>query len=103
MTLYCVEVPWHAHHTPEEYPGLYCWFGSLAKAQKFAREKASNMEWDGALTYEVHAGGEQHQGVVVTKESLPRLSPKKLALWMSRRACSPRGTVVYVVAVKESP
>ena len=101
MTLYCVMKPWNAYYLPEDYPDLFRWFGSLTKAKRFAREQASDLEWDSSTDHEVLVDGEFYQGVVVTKVVLPRLSTKKLVLWMSRWACSPRGTVVYVAKIEE--
>ena len=101
MTLYCVETPWLAYLLPGEYPDCFQWFSSGAEARAHARERARDEFWDETAMYRVHAGGKDYQGAVVWKVTMPRLSPKKLALWMSRNATVPCGEVVYFAEYAE--
>lgn len=100
MILYCVEEPWWELDVPENWPDKYRWFGSFREAKKYANKTASSMEWGTDLTT-VFAGGHHRRAVVVTKEILPELSPKKLLLWMSANACRPCGEVWYMVVGSE--
>ena len=95
MTLYCVEMPWSDYSTPDEYPDRFKWFSSFSEARAYAREDARDASWDETADQPVSAGGMDYRGAVVRKVTLPRLSPKKLVLWMSRTAAHPGGEVVY--------
>ncbi len=95
MTLYCVQTPWSAYSTLDEYPGCFTWLSSGTEARAYAREDAKGASWDGTCMHPVHVGDKAYQGAVVWKVTLPRLSPKKLVLWMSRTAALPGGEAVY--------
>jgi len=95
MTLYCVEMPWSDYSTPDEYPDRFKWFSSFSEARAYARRAAKDASWDETADQPVFAGGKEYRGAVVWKVTLPRLSPKKLVLWMSRTAALPGGEAVY--------
>ncbi len=99
MTLYCVEMPWSDYSTPDEYPDRFKWFSSFSEARAYARRAAKEWteigSWGETADQPVFAGGKEYRGAVVWKVTLPRLSPKKLVLWMSRTAALPGGEAVY--------
>jgi hypothetical protein len=97
MTLYCVETPWSAYSTADEYPDCFTWFSSFSEARAYAREDARGGPWDESAMLAPNVGGMNYRGAVVWKVTMPRLSPKKLALWMSRNATRPCGEAVYLV------
>jgi hypothetical protein len=100
MTLYCVETPWSEYLTPDEYPDCFTWLSSLSEAKAYARKEAGDESWDERSMFPVFSGGKEYRGAVVRKVTLPRLSPKRLALWMSRNATRPSGGVVYFAEYK---
>ncbi|QDP63615.1 MAG: hypothetical protein Unbinned7358contig1000_54 [Prokaryotic dsDNA virus sp.] len=101
MTLYCVQTPWSGYLLPGEYPDCFQWFSSGAEARAYARESARDEFWDETAMLPVNVGDMDYRGVVVWKVTMPRLSPKKLALWMSRNATLPCGEAVYLVEYAE--
>lgn len=93
MILYCVEIPWNGHLTPDEYIGCYRWFGSKAEAEKDAREQARSLDPDDEVLDLI---GDR---VEVYRVTLPKLSTKRLVLWMSKWACAPGREVISEFAL----